>query len=158
MFLYRPISGLLLILLPVIEISVYIMAARQIGLGGVIGLSLLSTFVGGFLLRHEGLNSLREFDSSLKKGELPVGPVIRGWCGIFGAFLMILPGLLTSAIGLMLVLPGLRDLAAAAVETWLIHRGPQSSTSASMTIIEGSYDVLDPDPTPPSLADKKDCP
>lgn len=141
MTFYRMIAGFLIMILPFAEIAVYVLAARSIGLFGVIGLTILSMMVGSVFLRLEGMNSLRELDLSLRRGELPVGPVIRGACGVTGALLMMIPGLLTSGIGLLLLLPGLRDLGAAIAETALAHQFvvPRPDT----TIIETSYVVLD---------------
>ncbi len=144
MMFFGTISGFIILLLPFAEIATYIMVAQRIGLGGAIGLTLLSMIVGSILLRLEGMNSVRELETALRRREAPVGAVIRGSCGVIGALLMILPGLLTSALGIILVLPGFRDMIAAAVETWLFNRRP--STSQTGTIIETTYTVIDETP------------
>ena len=141
----RLMIGFIFLLLPVAEIVTYVVVARKIGLMGVVGLTILSTIVGIVLLRLESLNSLRELQQSLRQQQAPLGTVIRASCAVIGAILMIIPGLLTSSVGLLLALPGLRDMLAAAAETWFFYRYPAANAGSnqSAVILETTYTVID---------------
>ena len=101
---------LTVILVPLIEIYLFIKIGGQIGAFNTISLIFITAIVGVIYARYEGLNTLRSALSQLVKNELPIYEIISGAALAFAAFLMILPGFLTDAIGLLIIFPWTRKL------------------------------------------------
>ena len=66
---------LVMIIIPVMEISVFIQASEQIGLWSIIGLIIITAMIGSALLRHQGLSTLLNFNKSLNTGKLPLDEI-----------------------------------------------------------------------------------
>jgi UPF0716 protein FxsA len=99
---------LLLLVVPVIEIALFIQVGGAIGVWPTIGLVLLSAAVGAALLRAQGLSVLGQVQARLRAGEDP-GPALAHGALILVAGLMLLtPGFFTDALGLALLVPPLR--------------------------------------------------
>ena len=99
---------LLLLAVPIAEIALFIEAGRLIGIIPTILLTFATAVAGSFLVRVQGLATLNRIAQSIEKGEMPVAPVIDGM-GIFVAGLLLLtPGFLSDAIGLLLFVPPIR--------------------------------------------------
>ncbi|HYH18144.1 MAG TPA: FxsA family protein [Azospirillum sp.] len=107
-----------LLLLPVVEIAVFIEVGSRIGAGATVGLIVLSAVLGVLLLRRQGLSVLRKAQMAADRGELPVGAVFEGFCVAVGAILLIIPGFLTDAVAVLLLIPPLRN----ALGLWLFER------------------------------------
>ena len=105
---YLPIG---LLLLAVAEIAVFIAVVHAIGAGWTVLLLAATTVLGLALLRREGIRGWRAFRTAAEAGRPPGEQVSNSLVGLFGALLLAVPGLITSAIGLLLVLPPFRGLA-----------------------------------------------
>ncbi|WP_029010854.1 FxsA family protein [Azospirillum halopraeferens] len=109
---------LLLLLLPLVEIALFIQVGSWIGVLATIGLIALSAVAGTVLLRLQGLSVLRRAQASADRGELPVGAVLHGFCMVVAAILLIIPGFLSDAVGLLLFIAPVR----AGMGRWLLER------------------------------------
>ena len=94
-----------IILVPIVEIYLFIKIGSQIGALNTILLILLTAFVGIFYARYEGLNTLRSGFSQLVKNEIPAYELISGAVLAFAAFLLILPGFATDILGFLFIFP-----------------------------------------------------
>ena len=101
---------LLVLLVPIIEIYLFIKIGSEIGAFNTISLILITAFVGVIYARYEGFNTLRSGISQLVKNELPVYEIISGAALAFAAILLILPGFATDFIGITLIFPPTRRL------------------------------------------------
>ena len=99
-----------IILVPIVEIYLFIKIGSQIGALNTILLILFTAFIGIFYARYEGLNTLRSGFSQLVKNEIPAYELISGAAIAFAALLLILPGFATDIIGFLLVFPLTRNL------------------------------------------------
>ena len=99
-----------IILIPIIEIYLFIKIGSQIGALKTILLIFFTAVVGVYYARHEGLNTLRSGFSQLVKNELPKYEIISGAIIAFAAVLLITPGFATDTIGFLLVFPFTRNL------------------------------------------------
>jgi len=108
----------LLLLLPIVELAVLIQVGTWIGAGWTILLVIAGGVVGSVLLRRQGLAVLRRAQEAADRGELPVGAVFEGFCVVAGAILLIIPGFVTDVVGILLLIPFLRD----ALGRWLLQR------------------------------------
>ena len=93
---------------PLLEIAIFIEVGGLIGLWPTIGLVVLTAAAGTALLRSQGLATLERARETLARHEVPVAEVFDGMCLIFAGALLLTPGLLTDAAGLVLFIPALR--------------------------------------------------
>ena len=96
---------LAIILVPIIEIYLFIKIGSQIGAFNTISLIFITAIIGIIYARYEGLNTLRSGFSNLVKNELPAYEIISGAAIAFAALLLIIPGFATDIIGFLLIFP-----------------------------------------------------
>ena len=99
-----------LILVPVIEIYLFIKIGGQIGAFNTISLIFITAIIGVIYARYEGLITLRSGFSQLIRNEAPIYEIISGAAIAFAALLLIIPGFATDAIGFVLIFPPTRKL------------------------------------------------
>ena len=101
------------------EMSAFIYIGSEIG--GL--LTLLGVFVtaifGIALLKRKGLSVLSQIQADLAKGRSPVTSIADSVSMLFGGALMLIPGYVTDAIGLLLFLPGISKLAGVYLLQWM---------------------------------------
>ena len=96
---------LLLILIPALEIYLFIKIGSQIGAITTIFLIFTTAVVGIYYAKYEGLNTLKSGFNQLKNNEPPAYEVISGAAIAFAALLLIIPGFATDIIGFLLIFP-----------------------------------------------------
>ena len=101
---------LLIILIPILEIYLFIKIGSQIGALNTILLIFFTAIVGVYYARYEGMNTLKSGLSQMMKNELPSHELISGAAIAFAALLLIIPGFATDIIGFLLILPITRKL------------------------------------------------
>ncbi|MGI5241413.1 FxsA family protein [Dactylosporangium sp. CA-139066] len=97
-------------LLIIAEITVFIVVAHAIGWSWAILAGLALMAVGGLLIKREGVRAWRRFRAAVTEGRPAGGEVSDGLTGLLGALLLIVPGFITGAAGLLLLLPPVRAL------------------------------------------------
>ncbi len=100
---------LIFILVPIIEIALFIQVGGAIGLWPTIGLVLLSAIVGTALIRSQGARAMLEIQESFRTLSDPTRPLAHGAMILFAGVLLLTPGFFTDTIGLLLLIPGVRD-------------------------------------------------
>jgi len=101
---------LAIILVPIIEIYLFIKIGSHIGAFNTISLIFITAIIGVIYARFEGLNTLRSGFSQLVKNELPAYEIISGAAIAFAALLLIVPGFATDILGFFLIFPFTRRL------------------------------------------------
>ena len=96
---------LLIILIPILEIYLFIKIGSQIGAITTILLILTTAIVGVYYAKYEGLNTLKSGIAQLGKNEAPAYEVMSGAAIAFAAVLLIIPGFATDILGFLLILP-----------------------------------------------------
>ena len=94
-----------IILIPVVEIYLFIKIGAQIGAITTILLIFLTAVLGVYYAKYEGLNTLKAGFSQLSKNETPAYEVISGAAIAIAAILLIIPGFATDIIGFLLIFP-----------------------------------------------------
>jgi UPF0716 protein FxsA len=100
----------LLLLVPAVEIAVFVKIGQIIGAWKVVALVFLSAILGVALLRYQSIGVIRRLDRDLKQGRMPDASLFDGFLIVVGAVLLIVPGLVTDVIGLFLMIPFVRRL------------------------------------------------
>ena len=99
-----------IILIPVIEIYLFIKIGSQIGAITTILLIFTTAIVGIYYAKHEGLNTLRSGFTQLSKNEVPTYEMLSGAAIAFAALLLIIPGFATDILGFLLIFPITRKI------------------------------------------------
>ena len=99
-----------IILIPILEIYLFIKVGSNIGAFNTILLIFFTAIIGIYYAKYEGINTLRSGFSQLIKNELPAFEIISGAAIAFAAILLIIPGFATDVLGFLLILPITRRL------------------------------------------------
>lgn len=102
----------LLIVVPIAEISVIVFVGQQIGAIPTVLLLLGSAILGTWLLKREGMKTLQVLRAESRAGRTPALEAVEGVFVLVGGLMMMLPGFVTDILGLLLVLPPTRKLGA----------------------------------------------
>ena len=129
-----------IILIPMIEIYLFIKIGSQIGAFSTILLIFLTAAIGVFYARFEGLNTLKSAMSQLIKNELPAYEIFSGTAIAFAALLLILPGFATDVIGFLLIFPLTRKL----IFGKYINKF-KNETKTKKPYIEGDFEEIEED-------------
>ena len=129
-----------LILVPVVEIYLFIKIGGQIGAFNTISLIFITAIIGVFYARYEGLNTLRSGFSQLVKNEAPIYEIISGAAIAFAALLLIVPGFATDLLGFLLIFPLTRKLFFGKIVTKF-----KSETKIKKPYIEGEFEDIEED-------------
>ena len=99
-----------IILIPIVEIYLFIEIGGKIGAFNTISLIFITAFVGVLYARYEGFNTLRSAMSQMVKNELPIYEIISGAALAFAALLLVIPGFATDLVGFLIIFPPTRYL------------------------------------------------
>ena len=99
-----------LIIVPLIEIFVIIQVGQLVGPWWTIALLVLSSVIGALMMKREGSRAWQRFNEALGRGRIPAKETADGGLVIFGGALLLTPGFVTDLAGLLMLLPGSRDL------------------------------------------------
>ena len=94
--------------IPVAEIFFIIRVTRDLGIPETIGLLVAVSVAGAWLVRRSGLGVLRQIRERSARGEVPGKELVDGLLILVGGLLMLTPGFLTDAVGLLLLVPPTR--------------------------------------------------
>jgi len=95
----------LLILVPVIEIYLFIKIGAQIGAINTILLIFTTAIIGVYYAKYEGLNTLKSGFTLLNRNEMPKYEMISGAAIALAALLLIIPGFATDIFGFLIIFP-----------------------------------------------------
>lgn len=98
----------LFVLVPLAELAVIIKVGEVLGAVDTLGLLLLISVVGGLLVKHQGLGVLRRIREQLDLGRVPGAELVDGALVLLAGALLLVPGFVTDAVGLVLLLPPVR--------------------------------------------------
>ena len=174
--LLSPPLGLVLILIaiayPMLEVALLIKIGSVIGFWPTFAIVLGTAVVGMRVLQEHGFIVMRRLSDALRSGRTPFLPMIEGGILFFAGLCLVAPGIITDIIGLLLLIPPVRHLAAVYLHdrVWGLPRtetaaepprspgdGPFSSappedrssngsSAAEGPIIEGEFERLDERP------------
>lgn len=145
--------AILLLALPILELAGLIVAGEEFGAVPVIAEAILSAIAGVNLLRITGWVTARKVQDAMMKGELPVGQMFEGAALSLASILLIIPGFLTDAIGLLLLIAPLRTALGAALAA---KAAANTARRRDDGVIEGEFTVVED--APPAEPDKPSQP
>ena len=99
-----------IILIPILEIYLFIKIGSEIGAFNTILLVFITAVIGVYYAKYEGLNTIRSGFTQIIKNQVPAYEIISGAAIEFAALLLIIPGFATDFLGFLLILPITRKL------------------------------------------------
>jgi len=90
---------------PLLEIAVFIQVGGWLGLWPTLALVVLSAMIGAWELRAQGLATLARARAVIDAGEVPTREIFDGACLLIAGVLLLTPGFVTDALGLLLFVP-----------------------------------------------------
>ena len=100
---------LLVILIPAIEIFLFIKLGSEIGALITILLVFSTAVIGVYYAKYESLNTLKSGFAQISKNIAPTYEVISGAAIAFAALLLIIPGFATDIFGFLIIFPVTRN-------------------------------------------------
>lgn len=110
----RGALALIFVALPLIEIAVLIKVGEAIGFWPTMLWLVAAAVLGSIVIREQGLSVVGRAFDTMREGRIPLEPMLDSYVVIMAGLLLIVPGLISDAIGLLLLIPPLRR--------WLIRR------------------------------------
>ncbi len=129
-----------IILVPILEIYLFIKIGSQIGAFNTISLIFITAILGIFYARYEGLNTLKSGFSQLIKNEIPAYELISGAAIAFAALLLIIPGFATDVIGFLFIFPITRKIILSK-----FSKKFKNNVKEKNEFIEGEYEDIEDD-------------
>ena len=99
-----------IVIIPIIEIYLFIKIGSQIGAFKTILLIFTTAIIGIYYARLQGIQTLRSGITSLYQNKAPIYEIISGASIAVAALLLIIPGFLTDTIGFLLLIPFSRNI------------------------------------------------
>ena len=129
---------LLIILIPILEIYLFIKIGSQIGAFTTISLIFCTAIIGVYYARYEGLNTLKSGVTQLYKNQMPLFELMSGAALAVAALLLILPGFATDLLGFLIIFPFTRKIIFN-----LLAKNRKSELHVKDDLIEGEYEDKD---------------
>jgi UPF0716 protein FxsA len=138
---------LILAAIPLIEIALFIQVGGLIGVWATIGLLLLSALLGVLLARRQTREVLRGMQAAAARGDDPSDRIIDAFLVVVAGGLLIVPGFLTDALGLLLLLPAvraalLRGFGRRIARRTVAFRFRGRAAAGGESVIEGEYEEI----------------
>ena len=113
---------LVFIIIPIIEISIFITVGSNIGIFNTIAIILITALVGIFLVRRQGLRLLFDAQRNLSQGIMPTEEIKGGIFLLVSGLLLITPGFFTDCIGFAVFLKPVQNLIATQAKKYFNSR------------------------------------
>ena len=102
-------------IIPIIEIYLLIEIGSMFGALMAVTLVILTGFLGAFLARMQGLQTLYRIQESLREGRMPSGELLDALLIVIAGLVLLTPGFLTDSAGFLLLIPATRN----SIKYWL---------------------------------------
>lgn len=148
---------LVFVALLIVEIGLFIVVGGAIGVLPTLLLVIAAGAVGLAVIRAQGLAALGRLEQAVSTGGDPVGPMAHGALTVVAGLLLLMPGFLTDALGLALLVPAVRRalvrrgaarVTVRATSYARAHR-PGGGSARPVEVIEADYEVVDGGTRPP---------
>lgn len=139
------------IIVPMIEIALFIQIGGLIGVWWTLLIVLATAIAGSYLVRTQGLRELNNLQRSFSEMEDPTEPLANGAMILFAGALLLTPGFFTDVVGLSLLVPGVRRSAylwirsRIKIQTASTHQPPRQPRDR---VIDGEFEDVTPDKKP----------
>lgn len=148
---------LLFIIIPIIEITVLMQVGSWLGVFPTVAIVILTAWLGAHNVRQQGVENFQSLQTKMTRGEAPSQEIVAGLLLLVAGILLVTPGFVTDAFGLMLLIPTFRGYLINKVQAQLVR---QASQSRGYTF---EHSTINPDidisfgqpPSPKNIPDEK---
>jgi len=144
-----------LVVLPLAELVAFILVASQVGFVTALALVILISFLGVLVLRHAGGGYVARLRTAAGRSE--IRGIALGGSGAgaaLGGILLVIPGFVTGALGLMMILPATRDWLVETTLRYLTHR-PRTPPPGTIDLAPEEWRPLPDSELPPPRRRRK---
>lgn len=136
------------ILIPLVEVGVFIEFGAWIGLWPTLGTILCTGLVGTVLIRRQGFRTFEQAKISLQKNRAPLREIFDALCFFVSGLLLLTPGFLTDVFGCVLLIPFVRAHIRQIIARRLNHPPKRERNGDRGPVIEGEYQRIRPKDDP----------
>ncbi|MEZ5851070.1 MAG: FxsA family protein [Hyphomicrobiaceae bacterium] len=134
---------LLVFATPLIELAVLIVVGQRIGLWWTLAIVIGTGVLGVAVLMENGVSAPLRIREAMGKGEAPLAPMLEGALVVMAGILLLTPGLIADAVGVLLLIPPLRRL----FSRWAVrHLFPLMDVEVRTSHAQGTYRRRDDGP------------
>ena len=113
---------LIFIIIPILEITIFITVGSNIGVLNTIAIILITALIGIFLVRRRGLSLLFNARQNMSEGMMPTEEIKGGIFLLISGLLLITPGFFTDSIGFAVFLKPVQDFIAFRAKNYFVSR------------------------------------
>ena len=113
---------IIFIVLPAIEISLFLWTGSELGILPVAMIIILTGIIGIALVKKQGLETWRRAQLSMYHNEVPAEEIVDGICIIVGGIFLLTPGFFTDTLGFLLVIPFTRKPFKYIIKTYVMKK------------------------------------
>lgn len=142
----------LFLFIPLIEIGLFIQVGGLIGLWPTLAIVVLTAVGGTALMQREGRQAMGDLNVAMREFRDPSRPMAHGAMILFAGALLLTPGFFTDAMGLALLVPGVRDWVMTRIGRRVTVVGGfggaagRGGAGGPGDVIDGDYHPVDDDP------------
>ena len=103
------------VVVPIVEIGLFLQVGSYIGVPATLGLIILTAIAGTMLVRSQGIDVIRKIQNSANRGATPVAALVQGLFVLIAGVLLLTPGFATDTLGFALLIPPVREFIAAKI-------------------------------------------
>ena len=96
---------IIFIILPIIEISIFIQIGSFLGTFNTVLLIFLTAALGIYFVRQQGLSAFQKITYELQNQQIPMQGMFDGLVILIAGILLITPGFLTDVLGFLCLMP-----------------------------------------------------
>lgn len=140
----------LFVAVPIVEIGLFIQVGGFLGLWPTLAIVILTALAGTTLMRAQGMAALQKLQKNIESGGNPADPIANGAFILVAGLLLLTPGFFTDTVGLLLLVPPVRQALIRAVAARLKSKattfaaGFETQTQyASDTVLDGDFEVVE---------------
>lgn len=136
---------ILFTVLPAIEMIVLLRVGTIVGFTGTVAIILFTGVLGAALAKQQGLITLSKIKNAMSSGKVPTTELVDGFLILIAGIVLITPGLLTDAMGFMLLIPTcravIRKQAVMAFQNNVIMVKPQAASKGHQSTNNETIDI-----------------
>ena len=142
---------LFFIVIPLIEVMLFITIGKYIGLWNTIIIIIITGIIGAILVKSQGITILNKALEEIKSNKIPILSIFEGIAILIAGAFLLTPGFLTDTLGCILLIPKTRNLIISYITTHLKKRTVYKEKSTyypdeedkKNKIFEGDYEEID---------------
>ncbi len=136
------------IIIPLVDLVILVHVGGYLGFGATIAIVVVTGFAGAALAKRQGLRTLNRINAELTAGKMPTSELADGVLILLAGAVLITPGFLTDAFGLLLLVPAFRKLLKGALGRYFRSR----------IVVTDLHGHREPEAGPGSMPDITDSP